>query len=169
MASCSKCDRELVASEVEAGICYPCTQAPTLADLRAEAEQDRRVAAQTERREIAMLMLTTETYPVGLVITRRIEIITAEAAYGMNLLRDFFAGVRDVVGGPSGAVNKVLRAGRRDVLRRLKEEAYEIGANAVIGVTMHYSNFAGGGLIVTAAGTAVEIEDLPAAADQLSQ
>ena len=54
-------------------------------------------------------MLTTEAYPDGLWTGKRLEVVTAECAFGMNVVKDLFAGVRDIVGGRSVAVQKTLR------------------------------------------------------------
>ena len=77
-----------------------------------------RVSAHGETRlsEIEAVTLTTEAYPQGMKITRRIEIVTAECAFGMNVFKDLFAGVRDIVGGRSEAVQKTLRDSRRTAL-----------------------------------------------------
>ena len=75
------------------------------------------------------ILLTTETAP-NLNITERIEIVTAECAFGMNIFKDLFAGVRDIVGGRSEAVQKTMRDSRKTVLYELKKEAYEVGAKA---------------------------------------
>ena len=53
------------------------------------------------------IMLTTETH-LDLPISRRIEIVTAECAYGMNVFKDLFAGIRNIVGGRSEAVQKTM-------------------------------------------------------------
>ena len=45
----------------------------------------------------------------------------------MNIFKDLFAGVRNVVGGRSEAVQKTMRDSRRTVLYELKKEAYEVG------------------------------------------
>ena len=73
--------------------------------------------------QINAIMLTTETAP-NLNITKRIEVITAECAFGMNIFKDLFAAVRDVVGGRSEAVQKTMRDSRQTVLYELKKEAY---------------------------------------------
>ena len=113
------------------------------------------------RSAIEQVLLTTETQ-TDLPILERIEVISAETAFGMNLFRDFFAGVRDTFGGRSVATQKVLRDARRTVLFELKQEAYQLGANAVVGVDLDYSEFSGGGksmLFVVATGTAVRITE----------
>ena len=108
---------------------------------------------------IDSILLTTETAP-NLNITKRIEIVTAECAFGMNIFKDLFAGVRDIVGGRSKAVQDTMRDSRKTVLYELKKEAYEVGANAVVGVDLDYvelSNAGSMGMLV-ASGTAVIIE-----------
>ena len=80
----------------------------------------------------------------------------------MNVFRDLFAGIRDIVGGRSGAVQNVLRDARKTALYELKEEAYKSGANAVVGVDLDYSEISGKGnnmMFVVATGTAVKIEE----------
>ena len=111
--------------------------------------------------EVKNIMLTTES-PPNLNIIKRIDVITAECVYGMNIFRDVFAGVRDIVGGRSGAQQNVLRDARETVLKELRKEAHSIGANAVIAVDLDYNEISGGGksgmLMVVASGTAVVVE-----------
>jgi uncharacterized protein YbjQ (UPF0145 family) len=108
------------------------------------------------------IILTTESSPVDLSVMKRLEIITAECVYGMNIFRDFFAAVRDLVGGRSGAAQKVLRDARKVSLSELKREALMLGADAVIGVKLDYSEISGGGksqmLMIVASGTAVTLK-----------
>ncbi len=105
------------------------------------------------------ITLTTGFTVAGRVIEREIDVISAECVYGMNVLRDFFASVRDVVGGRSGSTQTVLRDARRIVLDELRDEAASIGADAVIGVDLDYQELSGGqkgGMIMlVASGTAV--------------
>ena len=110
--------------------------------------------------KIEAIILTTETAP-NLNIIKRIEIVTAECAFGMNIFKDLFAGVRDIVGGRSEAVQKTMRDSRKIALYELKKEAYEVGANAVVGVDLDYVKLASAGSMVmlVASGTAVIIEE----------
>lgn len=108
-------------------------------------------------KEIDEVILTTETVFQS-EIEERLEIISAECVFGMNIFKDVFAGVRDIVGGRNAASQKVLRDARKTVLSELKKEAHSIGANAVIAVDLDYSEISGGGksmLFVVATGTAV--------------
>ena len=77
----------------------------------------------------------------------------------MNIFKDLFAGVRDIVGGRSEAVQKTMRDSRKTVLYELKKEAYEVGANAVVGVDLDYVELSNANSMVMlgASGTAVWI------------
>lgn len=88
-------------------------------------------------------------------------VVTGEAILGANIFRDFFAGIRDIVGGRSGAYEKSLREARQIALREMEEEAARLGGNCVIGVDLDYENISAGSgsmLMVSASGTAVVIE-----------
>ena len=110
---------------------------------------------------IDAIMLTTEAAP-NINITKRIEIVTAECAFGMNIFKELFAGVRDIVGGRSKAVQKTMRDSRRTALYELKKEAHAVGANAVVGVDLDYMELSSGGTMVllVASGTAVVVEEM---------
>ena len=109
---------------------------------------------------IDSILLTTETAP-NLNITKRIEIVTAECVFGMNIFKDLFASARDIFGGRSETIQKTMRDSRKTVLYELKKEAYEVGANAVVGVDLDYVELSSAGSMVmlVASGTAVVIEE----------
>lgn len=84
-----------------------------------------------------------------------------ETIIGANLFRDFFASIRDIVGGRSGSYEEVLRQAKDTALREMQDQAALLGANAVVGVDLDYETVGDSGsmLMVTASGTAVRIED----------
>lgn len=86
-------------------------------------------------------------------------IVTGETIIGANFLRDFFAGIRDIIGGRSGSYEKVLREAKDTAIDEMAQEAERLGANAVIGVSIDYETVGNNGsmLMVTCSGTAVEI------------
>lgn len=107
------------------------------------------------------LIVTTEFSMAEYTVTNRIEVITAECVFGMNLFKDFFAGISDFFGGRSSSSQKVLRDARRTCLTELRREALIVGANAVVGVDLDYSEISGAGksmLFVVVSGTAVTVE-----------
>jgi uncharacterized protein YbjQ (UPF0145 family) len=107
-----------------------------------------------------MIVSTTNTLD-GQQIQQYLGIVTGEAIMGANIFKDLFAGVRDIVGGRSGAYEKELRKARELAIEEMTQIATEMGANAVIGVDLDYetiqSGSGGGMLMVTASGTAVRI------------
>ena len=54
------------------------------------------------------------------------------------MFRDFFAGIRDILGGRSGSYEKVLRKGQNEAIGDMMEQARELGANAVVGIDLDY-------------------------------
>ena len=86
-------------------------------------------------------------------------IVTGETIIGANFVRDFFAGIRDIIGGRSGSYEKVLREAKDTAIDEMAREAERLGANAVIGVSIDYETVGNNGsmLMVTCSGTAVEI------------
>ena len=107
-----------------------------------------------------MLATTTPTIE-GKRITKYYCIVTGETIIGANLFRDFFASIRDIVGGRSGSYEEVLRQAKDTALREMQDQAALLGANAVVGVDLDYETVGDSGsmLMVTASGTAVRIED----------
>ena len=103
-------------------------------------------------------MLTTTTPTVeGHPVRQYLGIVTGETIIGANIFRDFFAGIRDIVGGRSASYEKVLGEAKNTAIREMQERAAALGANAVIGVDLDYEVLGAqnGMLMVTASGTAV--------------
>ena len=106
-----------------------------------------------------MLVTTTPT-----VEDRRVReyrgLVMGEAILGANVFRDFFASIRDIVGGRSGGYENALREARLIAISEMETEAEQLGANAVIGVDLDYETVGDKGsmLMVSASGTAVILE-----------
>ena len=174
MAECIECDKSLdYRNTMPNGRCSvshgkhlaarmsPLANAGAMATNQTRDPKTSSFSQKRQRQEaIEAILLTTETAP-NLNITKRIEIVTAECAFGMNIFKDLFAGVRDIVGGRSKAVQNTLRDSRRTALYELKKEAYEVGANAVVGVDLDYMEMSSAGsmVLLVASGTAVIIEE----------
>jgi uncharacterized protein YbjQ (UPF0145 family) len=106
-----------------------------------------------------MLTTTTDNFE-GKRITAYHGIVSGEAILGANFVKDFFASIRDVVGGRSGSYEKVLRDGKAMALKDMIEQAEELGGNAVVGCDLDYEVLGKDSsmLMVIANGTAVTIE-----------
>ena len=105
-----------------------------------------------------MILSTTPTIE-GHPIREYKGVVTGETIIGANIVRDFFAGIRDVVGGRSGSYEEVLRQAKDSSMRELMERAQRLGANAVVGIDLEYETIGSNNsmLMVTASGTAVLI------------
>ena len=108
------------------------------------------------------MLITTTPNIEGKRITRYYGIVSGETIIGANIFRDFFASIREVIGGRSNSYEEVLRKAKDSALREMEEQAMRLGANAVIGVDLDYETVGQNGsmLMVTASGTAVFIQDL---------
>ena len=107
------------------------------------------------------MIISTTSVLSGKEVTDYHGLVSGEAILGANIFRDFFAGIRDIVGGRSGAYERALREAKDIAVREMEDEAQRLGANAVIGVDLDYENITtgngGGMLMVSASGTAVTV------------
>ena len=105
-----------------------------------------------------MIITTTPTIE-GHPIREYKGLATGETIIGANFVKDFFAGIRDIVGGRSGAYESVLREAKDTALKEMEEHARAIGANAIVGIDLDYEALGANSsmLMVTASGTAVVI------------
>ena len=105
-----------------------------------------------------MILSTTPTIE-GQPIREYKGIVTGETIIGANVFRDFFASIRDIVGGRAGSYEKVLRDAKDIALKEMMKKAQAKGANAVVGIDIDYETIGDHGsmLMVAASGTAVVI------------
>jgi len=96
----------------------------------------------------------------GKRITQYHGIVTGETIVGANIFKDIMAGIRDIVGGRSGAYEKAFRKAREIAFEEMGQEAAELGANAIVGIDIDTETVGaqGGMLMVSISGTAVTIQ-----------
>ncbi len=107
------------------------------------------------------MIVSTTTIIEGQPVRQYLGIVTGEAILGANVFADFFAKIRDVVGGRSAAYERELRKARQIATEEMTDSAKALGADAVIGVDIDYEtiNVPDGGsmLMVSISGTAVKL------------
>jgi uncharacterized protein YbjQ (UPF0145 family) len=105
-----------------------------------------------------MIVTTTPTLE-GRTIAEYRGLVTGEAILGANIFKDLFAGIRDIVGGRSGAYEQELARARQIAIEEMTAAATGMGADAIVGVDLDYETVGQGGsmLMVTASGTAVRL------------
>lgn len=109
------------------------------------------------------MLLTTTPFVEGYTIRRYGPLVAAEAVMGTNLFKDYFAKVRDVMGGRSGAFQNSLKDARDAVFYEAQVQAKEADCNAIIGIDVDYGEISGKDrtmLMVAVTGTAVYIEPI---------
>jgi uncharacterized protein YbjQ (UPF0145 family) len=106
-----------------------------------------------------MIVSTTPTLE-GRTIRSYLGVVCGEAILGANVFKDFFAGIRDIVGGRSAAYEQELKKARQIAFAEAEAEAQELGANALVGVDIDYEvvGQSGSMLMVSVSGTAVVVD-----------
>lgn len=105
------------------------------------------------------MIVTTTPSVEGQPVTDYLGIVTGEAIMGANMFKDMFAGIRDIVGGRSGAYEEELRRAKDIAMSEMTDNARRLGANAILSVDLDYETVGANGsmLMVTASGTAVKL------------
>ncbi|MBE9198593.1 MULTISPECIES: YbjQ family protein [unclassified Nodularia (in: cyanobacteria)] len=107
------------------------------------------------------MIVTTTDVIQGAVIESYLGIVTAEVVYGSNFIRDFFASIRDVIGGRTASYERLFEQGQRRAIEELELRAQRLGADAVIGIEFDTGTInidqTGVLLLITATGTAVKM------------
>ena len=105
------------------------------------------------------MILSTTPQIEGHPIREYKGVVTGETIIGANAFKDFFAGIRDIVGGRAGSYEKVLIEAKDTSLQEMMQRAQALGANAIVGIDLDYETIGANGsmLMVAASGTAVVI------------
>ena len=72
-----------------------------------------------------MILSTTNTID-GKPVNDYLGIVTGETIIGANIFKDFFASIRDIVGGRSGSYERVLREAKDTALKEMTRRGYKI-------------------------------------------
>lgn len=106
------------------------------------------------------MIISTTPQLEGYTITEYKGMVFGETIIGANILKDFMAGIRDIIGGRSGAYERVMMEARETSLREMQDRALEMGAHAIVGVKVDYETLGttNGMMMVVASGTAVRLD-----------
>ena len=103
------------------------------------------------------MIITTTNNIEGKRILEYKGVVFGEVISGIDFVKDFAAGLTNIFGGRSGSYEQELIQSRYNAMQEMEKHAYNLGANAVIGVDIDYEVLGQGGnmIMVTASGTAV--------------
>ena len=106
------------------------------------------------------MIITTTPAIEGKKIVEYKGIVFGEVISGVNMVKDMMAGLTNIFGGRSNTYETELINARQNALKEMEERAFQLGANAVVGVDIDYEVLGAdnGMLMVTASGTAVRVE-----------
>jgi uncharacterized protein YbjQ (UPF0145 family) len=105
-----------------------------------------------------MIMTTTSTLD-GMKVTQYLGVVSGETIMGANIIRDFMAGITDIIGGRASAYEQSLVEAKEIAMKEMVDQAQSMGANAVIGIDLDYETVGQGSmLMVSVSGTAVVVE-----------
>lgn len=156
---CKKCHGVFLSSQIDTEALHTFNSnniADKLKQERALEELER-----AKRKLAAAVLLTTETAP-QLAITKRVDIITSQAAFEINNFKDVFVGLLNPVQGRSNEMERQLDNLRLRSLENLRIKAHGLGANGVVAVDIDISTVTIGQismLMMVASGTAVIVGD----------
>lgn len=112
-----------------------------------------------ERNEkISRLFVTTVEMLDGYRVKEYLGVARGGTVRAKHVGSDFLAGVKNIVGGEIKGYTALLADAREEAMYRMKLDAYNKGADAVIGVNFSTSMIDVGAAEITAFGTAVKLE-----------
>lgn len=106
---------------------------------------------------MSILLATTETI-VNQEITEVVGIARGSTVRARNIGRDFFAGLKNIVGGEIEEYTKLLAQSREQAMERMVQDAMNLGADAIVNVRYTTSMITQGTSEILAYGTAVKLK-----------
>ncbi len=103
-----------------------------------------------------MLMTNIEGIP-GKTITDSLGVVSGSTVRAKHAGRDILASVKNVFGGELTAYTELLSESRDEAIDRMKEQAQQLGANAIVNVRFSTSSVAAGAAEIYVYGTAVKV------------
>ena len=103
-----------------------------------------------------MLLSNIETIP-GRDVIAIVGLVSGSTVRAKHIGKDILAGLRNIVGGELEAYTELLQEARNEATARMKEEAVQLGADAIVNVRFSTSSVAQGAAELFAYGTAVQL------------
>ena len=104
-----------------------------------------------------MIMTTVETVP-GRSIVRHLGLVQGNTVRAKHVGRDIMAGLKNIVGGELRGYTELLGDARKQATQRMVDEAWDLGANAVVNIRFSTSAVTSGASELYVYGTAVIVE-----------
>jgi uncharacterized protein YbjQ (UPF0145 family) len=120
---------------------------------------DIKILSTIKKKPVIMIITTTPAIS-GKEITNYLGVVTGETIFAINAVRDFFASIRDIVGGRTNSYEEVLTKARTEALNEMQHRAEALRADAIVGVHISYESLGSNAtmLMVCCTGTAVKLQ-----------
>jgi uncharacterized protein YbjQ (UPF0145 family) len=116
-----------------------------------------RFSIKLQKGDVDMLLTNTEEIP-GKRITAFYGVVSGSTVRAKHAGRDIMAGFKNIFGGELKGYTELLQESRDEAIRRMKAQARQLGANAVVNVRFSTSSVAAGAAEIYVYGTAVTVE-----------
>lgn len=104
-----------------------------------------------------MLISNLELVP-GRRVVKHLGLVQGSTVRAKHVGKDFFAGLKNIVGGELKGYTELLQESREEATQRMVQQAQAVGANAVLNVRFATSSITMGAAEILAYGTAVVLE-----------
>ncbi len=104
-----------------------------------------------------MIITNIDSVP-GRKVVEHFGIVQGSTVRARHMGSDFAAGLKNMVGGELKGYTKLLEDARAEALERVKQQAQQLGANAIINVRFATSAISQGAAELMAYGTAIRVE-----------
>lgn len=159
MANCKDCGKELnFVNKASDTLCVACD---VKANINKKQSSPQTEASSAFNPEIAKVLVTTETV-TSFKISKRIDVVTSQAAFEINNFKDIVVGFMNPIKGRANEMEKQIDLLKDKAMYDLKAKAHQLNANGVVGVDLDISTVTIGQismLMLVASGTAVVIEE----------
>ncbi len=105
-----------------------------------------------------MIFVNTDFIP-GQEITEALGVVRGSTIRARNIGRDIFAGLKNLIGGEIKEYTKLMADAREEALSRMRKDAENLGADAVINIRFTTSMVMAATSEILAYGTAVKIRE----------
>ena len=78
------------------------------------------------------MIVTTSDGVEDRPVSQYLGIVSGEAVMGANIFKDFFAGIRDIIGGRAASYEKELKKAKEIAQEEMTTQAAELGADAIV-------------------------------------
>lgn len=155
MGMCKGCGEVFNANDMVDGYCKDC------ASIDIEKVNKLKNLTSEEKQKIKSKVFVTTESVIDLPIEARMMIVSAQRVYGLNIIKDIFGAIRDIVGGRVNSIETAINSATNEILQEFKEKAFSVGGDAVISLKIEhtYNNANGGSILsVFATGTVVKLK-----------